>query len=114
MATRKRTPQGTGSLFASMPPAKPLPKPEAMHGYADQFGGEDFPSDTSVVEERKLRIVPPPATTPESEVIIEPTGDGRYVVSLLRDHGTTVACVKYTRAQLEMLLRRIPAALEVG
>lgn len=68
----------------------------------------------AVAETPKLRVVPPPAAVPECEVIIEQQADGRYVVSLLRDHGTTSAAVIYTRAQLEMLQRRIPAALEVG
>jgi len=65
-------------------------------------------------ETPKLRVVPPPVEMPEEDVIIEPNGDGRFVVSLLRDHGTTVAAVLYTRKQLEMLLRRIVPALEVG
>lgn len=100
------------SLFASMPEPAPtkdvdteaptLPSPPVSTVIDD------------IVEAPKLRIVPPPAPVPECEVIIEQQSDGRYVVSLLRDHGTTVAAVVYTRGQLEMLQRRIPAALEVG
>lgn len=72
------------------------------------------PARETIVEAPRLRVVPPVATTPEEEVLVEPNGDGRFVVSLLRHHGTTCAAVLYTRPQLEMLMRRIPAALEVG
>jgi hypothetical protein len=110
MAARKKKPE-TVSLFGATAPIETAP-----------VGGERLvmpppaPAEESKeeVERPKLRVVPPPATVPESEVIVEPLGDGRFVVSLLRHHGTTVAAVRYTRAQLEMLLRRIPAALEVG
>lgn len=104
MAARKR-PEGQSSLFVA--PAVPavtatLPTPIAP------------PEATPVVAERIVRLVPPPEPVPECDVIIEALDDGRYIVSLLRDHGTTVAAVTYTRAQLKMLLRRIPAALEIG
>lgn len=65
-------------------------------------------------ERPKLRVVPPPAPLPESEVIVEQLADGRFEVSLLRDHGTTCAAVFYTRSQLEQLIARAQAALEIG
>lgn len=68
--------------------------------------------DGDMKEAPRLRIIP--RVEPEEDVVIERTGDGRYAVSLVRHHGTTCATVMYTRGQLGMLLRRIPAALEVG
>lgn len=97
MAARKKTPDETLGLWLP----KPLIEPERDSG-------------TPVIAERRLTIVATAPETPEEEVLVEPMGDGRFIVSTLRDHGTTVAAVRYTRAQLEMLLRRIPAALEVG
>lgn len=64
-------------------------------------------------DQRRLTVVPPPPETPEEDVLVESVGNGLFVVSTLRHHGTTVAAVRYTRAQLEMLLRRIPAALAI-
>lgn len=64
-------------------------------------------------EERKLRLVPAPDRGPEEDVAVEPDGD-RFAVSLIRHYGGSVATVLYSRRQLEMLLARIPAALEVG
>jgi hypothetical protein len=63
--------------------------------------------------ERKLRVVPN-RDMPDEEVIVEALDDGRFAVSLLRYKGAWSACVIYTRSQLNMLLARIPAALEVG
>ena len=67
--------------------------------------------DDPVIHERRFRVVPR-APEPESEVIVEIVDDG-YIVSLLRDHGTTVASVKYSRAQLEQFVLRAMSALEV-
>jgi hypothetical protein len=47
-------------------------------------------------------------------VIVEVIGDGRYEVSRLRDNGTTVACVMWTRDELEELISRVRAALEMS
>lgn len=135
MATRKKSvvPQTPQAAFAFPSLTKPTePKsiaPENAHGWTDQFGGEDPPhapavradapiTPTSlpvvVDAERKLRIVPP-IETPEEDVIVEPINDrDRFAVSLLRFHGGSVAMVIYTRKQLEMLLARIPAALEIS
>jgi hypothetical protein len=58
---------------------------------------------------------PFPSRVPDGteEVTVEPEGE-RFLVSLLRHDGTTRVHVYCSRRQLEMLLRRIPAALEVG
>lgn len=69
--------------------------------------------DQKVIERPKLRLVAPPTKLPESEIIVEKVGDV-YEVSLLRDHGTTVAAVFYTRKQLEQLIARAQGALEIG
>ena len=99
MAARKKS-SSTGDLFAT---ASSAPEPVKVIG-----SGED------VSDAPKLRVVPLPEATPEEDVVIEPTSDGRFIVSLLRHHGTTAAAVVYTRAQLLMLLRRIEPALEMA
>ena len=57
-----------------------------------------------------LHLVDPPRPAPT--VIVEAVGEN-FEVSRLRDNGTTVACVMWTRAELEELRRRIDAALEM-
>lgn len=101
----RRKPTGTGLLFEVPPP--PAPKPEVP--VPPPVSAPD--PGTPIVAERTFRLVREPE---EDQVIVEPLEDGRFIVSLLRHHGTTVARVIYTRAQLEMLIRRIPAALGVG
>jgi hypothetical protein len=98
MAARKKPADTTGSLFIVPPPVEPS---------APKY-------DSPVVAERTLRVVPPPAAVPENDVAVEPTNDGRFVVTFLRHHGTTFSSTTCTREMLELLLRRIPAALEVG
>jgi hypothetical protein len=61
--------------------------------------------------EDKVRELRPP-TVLEEQVIVEPCIDGRFVVSLLRHHGTSIAAVKYSKAQLQMLIERAREALE--
>ncbi len=110
MAARKKPPASEslfGSVHTVVTPAEYIDRDELLKLYPKH-------EETPVIAERTLCIVPPPVETPESDVVIEATGDGHFMVALLRHHGTTVAAVKYTRGQLEMLLRRIPAALEVG
>lgn len=99
MSRKKKT--ETLSLFGAPPRAEipPPPPPE--------------PDIEAVQSERKLRIVPK-REDPEEDVIIEPTDDGRFLVHVLRNQGTTCAAVFYTRYQLQLFLRRIPPALEVG
>lgn len=72
---------------------------------------DDYDDAASVDGIPKLRLVDPPAPMPS--VIVELVGE-RYEVSRLRENGTTVACVMYTRTELEELIRRAQAALEMG
>lgn len=139
MATRKKPPvvSQSGFAFPTLTLAAPKPLPEGVTppivnppnpktyfeadmtvdlivGIDPAVPGTDETSP--VVVERKLRLVPKPEEplVPEEDVVVEIQDDGRYAVSLIRHHGGSVACVLYTRGQLEMLLARIPAALEVG
>lgn len=109
MAARKKakTLSSSGSLFtdAALTPTEPAP-PIVPAGGA-------IPETTDAPEVPRMRLVEPLKPVSEEEVIIEAREDGRFVVSLLRDHGSTVAAVLYTRSQLLMLLRRIPPALEM-
>ena len=57
-----------------------------------------------------LHLVDPPPVMPV--VIVEAVGEN-FEVSRLRDNGSTVACVMWTRPELEELRRRIDAALEM-
>jgi len=106
MASRKKTQPSTGSLFGERELTPVARAPITVEPESSEE--DDLP------QRPHLRVVPPSEETPSEDVVIEPTADGRYVVSLLRHHGTTVASVRYTRAQLELLLRRIPPALELG
>lgn len=67
----------------------------------------------AVEEAPKLRVVAR-VDAPESDVIVEEMDDGRYEVSLLRDHGTTVARVVYTARQLDQLIKRALGALDLS
>lgn len=104
----------------------PSPSPASVHQWttpdsaasvppvADSLDLDSFDDydDSAIINETpRLRLVDPPAPIPS--IIVEVVGD-RYEVSRLRDNGTTVACVMYTRAELEELARRIQAALEMG
>jgi hypothetical protein len=102
VAARKRTDQPALFVVAATEPAKE---------YVAPVTSADEPHITPIVSERRFELVPPP---PEEDVTIEPMNDGRFVVAVLRHYGGSVCAVIYTRAQLEMLLRRIPPALEVG
>lgn len=103
MSSRKKPPASQGSLSLDGPKPAPVTTPTSV-----QFL---VPDATPVVAERKLRLVHSRA---KNDVTIEPTDDGRFVVARTRDYGTTVAAVVYTRDELEILLRRIPAALAMG
>lgn len=61
-------------------------------------------------ERPKLRLV----ERIEEDVTIEATGDGLFWIDFIRHDGTTRGGVRVTRRQLEMLIARAPAALEVG
>ncbi len=70
---------------------------------------DDYDDAATVGEVPRLRLLDPPRDAPT--VIVEAVGDV-FEVSRLRDNGTTVACVMWTRKELEELQRRIVAALE--
>lgn len=93
-------PLSAGSPLASHHPAADLDL-ESFDDYDDSAKHEDVP---------RLRLVDPPAPSPR--VIVEAVGEV-FEVSRLRDNGTTVACVMWTRSELEELQRRIIAALEM-
>ncbi len=57
-----------------------------------------------------LHLVDPPPPAPN--VIVEAVGEG-FEVSRLRDNGTTVACVRWTKPELLELIARAQAALKV-
>lgn len=72
---------------------------------------DDYDDAAHVDGVPKLRLLDPPRDAPS--VIVEAVGEG-FEVSRLRDNGTTVACVMWTRTELEELKRRIVAALEMS
>lgn len=76
---------------------------EAFDDYDEQAAIEGVP---------RLRLVDPPAPMPR--VIVEVIGEDIYEVSRLRDNGTTVACVRWTKDELTELIGRVRAALEVS
>lgn len=82
----------------------------------DTFAGEsldDFDDyDDHSGDAPRLRLVDPPSPVPR--VVVEALDDGRYEVSRLRDNGTTVASVTWTRDELAELIERARAALEMG
>ncbi len=84
--------------------------PEQESADLDLESFDDY-DDTAVHEEvPRLRLVDPPQ---EVRVIVEANRDG-FWVSRLRHSGTTVASVQWTRSELEELIGRAQAALEVG
>jgi hypothetical protein len=107
MASRKKTPDPNQIGF-TLPEEKPspVPLPEIPPPASfDLDDLDDYPEDAT-----RLRLVDPPAPMPT--VIVEAVGRV-FEVSRLRDNGTTVACVMWTRSELEELIRRATAALEV-
>ncbi len=71
---------------------------------------DDYDETKPVDSVPLIRLVDPPLPFPR--VIVECVGD-IFEVSRLRDDGTTVACVMWTREELQELQRRISAALEM-
>ncbi len=80
------------------------PSPEELEDF------DDYDDGAIVDEAPKLRLLDPPRDAPS--VIVEAVGDV-FEVSRLRDNGTTVACVMWTRKELEELIRRAQSALEM-
>jgi hypothetical protein len=72
---------------------------------------DDYDELSTVDGVPRLRLVDPPRDGPS--VIVESVGEV-FEVSRLRDNGTTVASVMYTRKELIELRDRILAALEMG
>lgn len=105
MASKKKGPD-PNQIGLALPEATPSPVPfvEAPTT-VDIETFDDYPEDAT-----RLRLVDPPAPMPT--VIVEVVGKS-FHVSRLRDNGTTVATVVWTRSELEELLRRGYAALEM-
>ncbi len=114
MASRKRPPANQTGLDLNTPPmvltvpATSIDRPGSDPDI-DLNSFDDY-DDTGLIDGTpRLRLVDPPREAPT--VIVEAVGDG-FEVSRLRDNGSTVACVMWTRKELEELARRITAALE--
>ncbi len=93
------TPRGTFPEKVSVAAGLDL---ESFDDYDDSAKHDDVP---------RLRLVDPPAPIPR--VIVELVGEV-FEVSRLRDNGTTVACVMWTRDELLELVRRAQSALEMS
>lgn len=91
-----------------MKPRKPAPPSLSLPLHAPS---KDEPIEPDKVERPKLRIV---HSQPEEEVVIEPSEDGRFFITLIKHDGGTRLGIYYTRKQLEMLQRRIGPALEMS
>ena len=105
MASKKKTPDPNQIGFAIPDPTPPpVPFVEVPTTF-DLDELDDYHEDAT-----RLRLVDPPAPMPT--VIVEAVGR-EFEVSRLRDNGTTVACVMWTRDELKELIRRATAALEV-
>ena len=72
---------------------------------------DDYDEAQTVDDVPRLRLADPPRETPR--VIVEAVANDRFEVSRLRDNGTTVAMVMWTRSELEELIGRARAALEM-
>ncbi len=103
---------GLGFASPSLPPTSTLrsSEPPIEPSAADLDSFDDYDDLAPVDGVPRLRLADPPRDAPT--VIVETVGD-HFEVSRLRDNGTTVACVMWTRSELEELQRRIAAALEL-
>ena len=105
MASEKKRPDPNQIGFDisdPMPPSVPFVEvPTSVD--LDTF--DDYSEDAT-----RIDLADPPAPMPT--VIVEVVGRS-FHVSRLRDNGTTVATVVWTRSELEELLRRGYAALEM-
>lgn len=99
------TPLATAPPVASSAPPADLGRADVDVDDFDDY--DDHSGDAP-----RLRLVDPPGPVPR--VIVEALDDGRYEVSRLRDNGTTVASVMWTRDELAELIERARAALEMG
>jgi hypothetical protein len=71
---------------------------------------DDYDESIEIDGAPRLRLVDPPREAPT--VIVEAVGN-HFEVSRLRERGTTVATVTWTRKELEELIGRAQAALEM-
>ncbi len=109
MASKKKSSE-TGSLFMlPLPAAATLPITPAPLPLGEPALDLDELDDYDETE-HVLRLADPPHPSPS--VIVELVGD-RFEVSRLRDNGTTVANVNWTRAELKELIMRAESALEL-
>lgn len=109
MASRKRTPDPNqiGLVLPSAEPS-PVPLPEVPPPASfDLDALDDYPED-----EARLRLVDPPAPMPT--VIVEAAEVGKFWVTQIRNDGGSSASWKWTRKELEELIRRATAALEMS
>ncbi len=88
----------------------PEPKPFNESADLDLDSFDDYDDSETVDNVARLRLADPPKAAPR--VIVEATEYG-YEVSRLRHNGTTVACVSWTRSELEELIMRATSALEI-
>lgn len=107
MAARKKRLELQSSLFGV--PTNNAPETAALVERPVTKPKPEPPTDAPPAP--KLRLV---HSQPDEDVSIETTDDGRFWISQVRDNGGTRAAVLFTRKQLELLLRRIPAALAMG
>ncbi len=108
------------TLSLSLSPSDPLPGPGASGGNIPNALGatdldlesfDDYDDHAIVGDVPRLRLVDPPRECPS--VIVEALECGHFEVSRLRNNGTTVANVRYTRKELEELVMRAQSALEM-
>lgn len=105
MASRKKIPNPNQiGLVIPDPTPSPVPFVEVSVP-VDLESFDDYTEDAT-----RLRLVDPSAPMPR--VIVEAVGKS-FHVSRLRDNGTTVATVVWSREELQELLRRGYAALEM-
>lgn len=71
---------------------------------------DDYDDDAMHDDVPRIRLADPPRASPR--VIVEMVGES-FEVSRLRNSGTTVASVTWTRSEIEELQLRIAAALEM-
>ncbi len=122
MASRKRKPDSPqiGLTFAcpSLPvvvPTSPEPIPIAPSSLLEQPADldlntfDDYDDSITHNDVPRLSLVDSPRKV---SIIVEAVGE-RFEVSRLRDSGTTVACIFYTREELEEFIERAQAALEI-
>lgn len=111
--SRKKKPDTGPSLFGeavTAPVVRAYEPPKAIAPVPVEPAPTPVPPQAEPSAPR-LRLVPPPE---KDIIIVEALDDGMFWISRLRESGTTVAAVRYTRAELDELRRRIDAALEVG